>query len=161
LVALDRAARPNATLRKAPLLLRRWLRPGKRYVDDVLEREGATVASRSIQRLPAVLPRGDRKGLLFRMRSKSKTSVEILEERDALHARVVELERSLTKVQAEIEQALRHPEIHFLTLCRIEAVVRAQLRRRIETSDDLLPGPPISKTHPSMESAEERRHAGW
>lgn len=58
------------------------------------------------------------------MRSKSKTSVDILIERDALHARVLELELALSTVSAEVEHALRHPDAQPLALHRIGAAVR-------------------------------------
>lgn len=97
------------------------------------------------------------------MRNKSKTSVEILEERDALHARVFELEASLLKVQGEIEHALRHPEQHFISLCRIRTVVRGALPDSTVVSPDAsereIPGPPISSTRPTLPLVKTTRSA--
>lgn len=57
-------------------------------------------------------------------RTSAKTSIEILEERNALHARVEELERALQRIDHEVDHAFRSPDVHFLAMCRIAAVVR-------------------------------------
>jgi hypothetical protein len=58
------------------------------------------------------------------MGAKSKTSVEILFERDALQERVTALEGALLAVRDEVEQAAHHPHVQLLALRRIGAVVR-------------------------------------
>lgn len=93
------------------------------------------------------------------MRSKSKTSVEILEERDALQQRVLELELALVKVGEEIEHALRHPEAQHLTLCRIGTVVRRATPNPTGASEDEFASPPISKTRPTVPSKSTRECA--
>lgn len=57
------------------------------------------------------------------MRSRMKTSVDILRERDALDARVRELEKVLAATHAEIDDALRHPQRHHETLRRVATLV--------------------------------------
>jgi hypothetical protein len=59
----------------------------------------------------------------------AKTSVEILEERNGLAARVDELEHALATIRAEIARAREEPAIGFTTLCRIESVVDRALER--------------------------------
>ena len=112
-------------------------------------------------RLLAVLQRRPREGFLVDMRSKPKTSVDILEERDALHARVLELEATVAKVRAEVEHALRHhPETQFLTLCRIGSVVRQALPRSGDAPESEVPGPPISKVRATASADRVTRHLG-
>jgi hypothetical protein len=94
------------------------------------------------------------------MRSKSKTSVEILEERDALHARVVELETTLAKVREEVEHALRHRDVDFLTLCRIGAVVRGAVLISPDASESDLPRAPISKIRGTTSDVRVARRVG-
>lgn len=53
-----------------------------------------------------------------------KTSVDILRERDALAAELREAEALVSAIREDAEHALRHPEIAFLTLCRIAARLR-------------------------------------
>jgi hypothetical protein len=61
----------------------------------------------------------------------AKTSIDILNERNALRARVEELEAALAAVERETDHALAAPEIGFLTLCRIGAVARRVVRDRV------------------------------
>ncbi|MDB4937617.1 MAG: hypothetical protein JWP87_4589 [Labilithrix sp.] len=66
--------------------------------------------------------------------SRPKTSIDILEERNALRERLAELEESVARISAETEQALRNPELSVLTLCRIATIARG------------VGAPPISET---------------
>ena len=59
----------------------------------------------------------------------TKTSVDILEERNGLTARVESLEHALATIKAEIARAREEPAIGFTTLCRIESVVDRALER--------------------------------
>ena len=102
------------------------------------------------QRLHAGLrPRRGRR-LLSRMRSKPKTSVDILNERDALRERVDALETTLAMIHVEVERTLRHGHMHVSALRLIDATIR----------DALLEGPPLSKTRPTLVSTERPRQAG-
>lgn len=56
---------------------------------------------------------------------RTKTSIDIMNERDAFRARVGELEAALKKVQRETELALRYSEIQLLTMCRIACIARS------------------------------------
>jgi hypothetical protein len=55
---------------------------------------------------------------------RTKTSVDIMNERDAFRARVGELEAALKTVQRETDLALRYSEIQLLTMCRIACIAR-------------------------------------
>ena len=79
------------------------------------------------------------------MRSKP-TSIDIMHERDALRVRVQDLDEALGQIAGEIEHALRHPELHFLALCRIASLVRGTRAC----------SPPISSTRPVGEEASRR-----
>ena len=81
------------------------------------------------------------------MRSKPKTSVDILNERDALRERVDELEATLATIHVEIERALRHGQVHLSALRLIDATIR----------DALLEGPPLSKTRPTLVAVQSRQ----
>jgi len=56
--------------------------------------------------------------------NRTKTSWEIFAERNALEARVAELEAAIAIVRRETEHALLHPETCVLALSRIESVAR-------------------------------------
>ena len=72
--------------------------------------------------------------------NRAKTSTEIFAERNALQARVEELEAALAIVRRETEHALFHPETCVLAVSRIESVVRAV------TKDPPIQEPPMSST---------------
>jgi hypothetical protein len=61
---------------------------------------------------------------------RTKTSIDIMNERDTYRARVRELEGALTKVRRETELAMRFSDIHFLTLCRISCIARRAIGER-------------------------------
>jgi hypothetical protein len=61
---------------------------------------------------------------LARAVPRTKTSVDIMHERDAFRARVSQLEEALKIVERETELALRYSELHVLTMCRIACVAR-------------------------------------
>ena len=61
---------------------------------------------------------------LVRAVPRTKTSVDIMNERDAFRARVNQLEEALKIVERETELALRYSELQFLTMCRIACVAR-------------------------------------
>jgi hypothetical protein len=56
--------------------------------------------------------------------STAKTSIDILGERNALRARVEQLEEAMRAVVRETEYAIQLPEVSLLTLCRIRTLVR-------------------------------------
>ena len=55
---------------------------------------------------------------------RTKTSIDILNERDSYRDRVAALEAALRTVQRETELALRYSEIQLLTMCRIACIAR-------------------------------------
>ena len=55
---------------------------------------------------------------------RTKTSVDIMNERDAFRDRVGELEAALRTVHRETELALRYSELQLLTMCRIACIAR-------------------------------------
>ena len=55
---------------------------------------------------------------------KSKTSVDILRERDALEAKLRDAVAALDAIRDEAEHALRNPEIAALAICRVVALLR-------------------------------------
>lgn len=55
----------------------------------------------------------------------AKTSIDILRERDALEARIRDLEDALALIGRETEAASLRPNLSFVTLCRIGAIARA------------------------------------
>lgn len=55
---------------------------------------------------------------------RTKTSVDIMNERDEYRARVRELEAVLKAVRHETEMALEHSELQPLTICRISCIAR-------------------------------------
>lgn len=57
-------------------------------------------------------------------RARAKTSVEIMQERDALDARLRDVEEALDAIESEAERALRRPELASLALRRVAAMVR-------------------------------------
>lgn len=59
--------------------------------------------------------------------SPTQTSTEIFHERNALQARVEELEAAIRTVKRETEYALQLPVVSVLTLCRIRTVARLSL----------------------------------
>lgn len=66
---------------------------------------------------------------------RTKTSIDIMNERDVYRARVRELEAALTKVRRETELALRFSDLHFLTLCRISCIARRAVGERAEREE--------------------------
>jgi hypothetical protein len=66
----------------------------------------------------------------------SKTSVDILHERDSFRLRVNELEAALKRIVDETEQALRTPELSLLTLCRVSSLARLAIE---ETDPSTVP----------------------
>lgn len=92
------------------------------------------------------------------MRNRSRTSDEILEERDALHARALELEATLVTARDEVEHALRYPEMSFLAICRLRAIVRRAVPEAAQP-DDEIPGPPISNVRPTSEKTRASRRS--
>jgi hypothetical protein len=50
---------------------------------------------------------------------RAPTSIDILNERNALRERVEELEAALRSVERETSHALEHPSLSLLTICRI------------------------------------------
>jgi hypothetical protein len=58
---------------------------------------------------------------------RTKTSIDIMNERDAFRARVGELEAVVKTIQSETDLALRHSEIQLLTMCRIACIARRVL----------------------------------
>lgn len=52
----------------------------------------------------------------------TKTSVDLLQERNALRERVERLERSIDAIVAEVDLAEQNPDIVFLVSCRIRAI---------------------------------------
>lgn len=56
--------------------------------------------------------------------TKPKTSIDILHERDGLAIELRDARATLEVVREETEHALRHPEIAFLSICRIAARLR-------------------------------------
>jgi hypothetical protein len=69
-------------------------------------------------------------------RTPHKTSIDILHERDALLARVEELEKAMAAIGHEADHSLRFPQIAFLATCRMGALARGAL------------GPGIRKAEP-------------
>lgn len=67
-----------------------------------------------------------------RGRALAKTSIDILHERDALHAKLDMLRASLIRIREEVRSACGQPEVAFLTVCRIGSVVE---RAMDESSD--------------------------
>jgi hypothetical protein len=55
---------------------------------------------------------------------RTKTSVDIMNERNAYRDRVRELEDALSTVRRETELAMQHSEIQMLTICRISCIAR-------------------------------------
>jgi hypothetical protein len=55
---------------------------------------------------------------------RTKTSIDIMNERDVLRARVDALEAALMIIQRETTLALRYSEIQMLTMCRIACIAR-------------------------------------
>jgi len=64
-----------------------------------------------------------------------KTSIDIMNERDAFRARVDELEAALRTVQRETELAFRYSEIQLLTMCRIACVARRAVGEESDGSE--------------------------
>ena len=56
--------------------------------------------------------------------SRTKTSIDILLERDTLRARVEELESAMAQIRRETEKPLGDPGGAVITLCRIDTVAR-------------------------------------
>jgi hypothetical protein len=79
----------------------------------------------------------------------TKTSIDLLQERDALLERNADLERALATIALEIEHAFEHPEIQHLVLCRIATLVkRARVGQKI---------PPLARTKIDAERASGAR----
>lgn len=64
--------------------------------------------------------------------SRTKTSVDILDERNVLRVRVHELEAQMVAIRRETDHALRIPEMSLLTVCRIRTIAR----RAMNAEDD-------------------------
>ena len=79
---------------------------------------------------------------IVRALPRTKTSIDIMNERDAFRARVDELEEALKAVQRESDLALRYSQLQLLTMCRISCIVRRAVGANGEggVDDDESPG---------------------
>lgn len=59
----------------------------------------------------------------------AKTSIDILQEKNALEQRARELEQALALICRETDAATIRPELSFVTLCRVAAIARAATTR--------------------------------
>lgn len=66
-------------------------------------------------------------GMVVMMNQRAMTSIDILRERDALRARIEELEEAMRRVVEETDHALANPERTFTSLCRVSTVSRHAL----------------------------------
>jgi hypothetical protein len=81
----------------------------------------------------------------------AKTSIQILEERNELSA-------LLKRIEGEAEHALTHPEISFLVLCRVIALVRGVTRQSepSPSSSEKISAPGLRSTSTSTLASGER-----